>query len=177
MNRLRLISALSFILFSHLAFGQSYITAGGIRVDNGVHLTLQQYLFDDWTAEGILHTAIGSKDLGITVLGEKHHKILFRGTNIYTGAGFHYYGSTETSRADQTVHHNVTGLSFIGGIEMSVGRLNFALDWKPELHLSGADGHPFGWNGASVSVRYIFAKRERKKIKDWKVWDTFRKKD
>jgi hypothetical protein len=60
---------------------------------------------------------------------------------------------------------------------LSIGRFNCSLDWKPEIHLTGANGHPFGWNGASVSVRYIILKRERRKIRDWKVWDAFRKKD
>jgi hypothetical protein len=60
----------------------------------------------------------------------------------------------------------------IGGAEVSLGRFNISIDWKPELHLSEAS-RPFDWNGAAVSVRYILAKRERKTIKDWKVWDTF----
>jgi hypothetical protein len=175
MNSLRLSALLAFILLNSLAFGQSYITAGGIRIDNGVHLTLQQFIMDGWTAEGILHTSIGSKDLGLTVLAERHHKILFRNTNFYTGAGFHYYGQTQTNHNDQTVQNNVAGVSVIGGLELSLGRFNCSLDWKPEIHLTGANGHPFAWDGASVSVRYIIFKRERKKIRDWKVWDSFRK--
>ena len=53
-----------------------------------------------------------------------------------------------------------------------MGRINLAFDWKPELHLTES-AKAFDWGGASVSVRYIFAKRERKKVKDWKVWDKF----
>jgi hypothetical protein len=47
------------------------------------------------------------------------------------------------------------------------------VDWKPELHLTGEQVRPFEWHGTAVSVRYIIAKRERKKIKDWHVWDKF----
>jgi hypothetical protein len=177
MKKIRTVLAI-FLLFQFAAaYGQKYKTAGGIRIDNGVHLTVQQYLTDGWTLEGILHTSIGSDDLGLTLLGEKHHKIIFRGTNLYTGAGFHYYGLNRNPRdQDAVVEKNVAGLSFIGGVEMSVGRINFAIDWKPELHLTG-EVHPFDWNGASLSVRYIFAKRERKKIKDWKFWDKFNRRD
>ena len=153
------------------AFGQSYKTAAGIRIDNGLNLTVQQYITNGWTAEGILHTGFNSKDLGVSLLAEKHHKILLRGLNFYGGAGVHYYGRSEATRLENETAQNVFGLSAIGGAELSLGRLNFSVDWKPELHLAGDQVHPFDWNGASISVRYIIDKRERKKVKDWKVWD------
>lgn len=170
-----LLPAALILLSQQFATAQSYKTAAGIRVDHGVNLTLQQYLLNGWTAEGILHTPFGSDNLGLTILAERHRKILFRGTNIYYGAGGHYYWQNETAKATvdnpaQTAS-NVAGLSFIGGAEMSLGRLNFSVDWKPELHLNSGTNKAFDWNGASVSVRYIFAKRERQKVKDWKIWN------
>ncbi len=178
MKNIRLLTAAAFaILFlSSPAFGQRYKTAAGIRVDNGLNLTVQQYITNGWTAEGILHTHIASNNLGVTLLAEKHHKILFRGLNFYGGGGVHYYGLNTSTKDAGTVNNNVWGLSGIGGAELSVGRINFAVDWKPELHLSGDQVHPFEWNGASISVRYIIAKRERKTVKDWGVWDKFGKK-
>lgn len=169
------IASIAFLLNYRPVLGQSYRTAGGIRIDNGVHLSLQQFIANGWTAEGILHTAIGSSDLGLTVLAEKHHNVIFRNANFYTGAGFHYYGKNDAAFHEGVIK-NVAGISAIAGLELSIGRLNVALDWKPELHLTGAD-HLLDWNGAAVSVRYIFLKRERKKVKDWKVWDKFEKKD
>ena len=153
------------------AFGQSYKTAAGIRIDNGLNLTVQQYITNGWTAEGILHTGFNSKDLGVSLLAEKHHKILFRGINFYGGPGVHYYSRSEATRLENETARDVFGLSAIGGAEISLGRINFSVDWKPELHLSGDQVHPFDWNGASISVRYIIDKRERKKVKDWKVWN------
>ncbi len=167
-----LTSALLILLISSAVSAQSYKTAVGVRIDNGVQFTAQQYLFNQWTAEGILHSSIGSKNLGLTLLAERHHKILARGLNIYLGAGGHYYWDTEAAATETEINRNVYGLSFIGGAEISLGRFNLALDWKPELHLSGAD-QTFGWNGAALSVRYILAKREKPKVKDWKVWDKF----
>lgn len=162
----------AFLLFTGSAFAQSYKTAAGIRIDNGVQLTVQQHIANNWTAEGILHTSVASKNLGLTLLGEKHQKIIFRNTNLYYGAGAHYYWMNEPTRLETEVNNNVYGLSFIGGAEISLGRINVAIDWKPELHLNESS-NVFDWNGASVSVRYIFAKRERRKVKDWKVWDKF----
>jgi len=163
--------AFAFTLLSQAAQAQSYKTAAGIRVDNGIQLSLQQYITNGWTAEGILHSSVGSKDLGITLLAEKHHKILFRNTNIYFGGGGHYYWKNEAPRTEVGYDNNVYGLSFIGGAEVSLGRINVSIDWKPELHLNETS-QVFDWNGAAISVRYILAKRERKTVKDWKVWNT-----
>ncbi len=149
-------------------WAQSYKTAGGIRIDNGLNLTLKQHIANGWAAEGILHTSIGSRDLGATLLAEKHHRILFRGINIYYGAGAHYYWQNEPLRQEAPYAENVYGASFIGGAEVSLGRINVSIDWKPELHLNGGG---FDWNGSAISVRYVLAKRERRTARDWKVWD------
>lgn len=176
MTKIRFFLSTLFFAFAFAApiFAQKYKTAAGVRFDNGLNLTVQQYITNGWTAEGILHTPLmASKDLGVTVLAEKHRKILFRGTNFYTGIGAHYYWQQNSVRDAEEIHENVMGLSGIAGLEMSLGRINLAVDWKPELHLSGDQARPFEWNGASVSLRYIIEKRERKKIKDWKFWDKF----
>jgi hypothetical protein len=160
------------VVFLALAFtlpAQSYKTAVGFRVDEGVNLTLQQHLFSDWTVEGILHTSIASRDLGITLLAEKHQKILFRGLNVYFGAGPHYYWKSDANRQENEIADRVAGLSVIGGAELSLGRFNVSVDLKPELHLSGDTVYPLEWNGAAVSVRYVLAKREKAPRK-WKVW-------
>jgi hypothetical protein len=166
------------LLLSLPAFSQKYKTAAGVRFDNGFNLTVQQYITNGWTAEGILHTPmINSKDLGVTLLAEKHRKILFRGTNFYTGAGVHYYWQQNSVREADEINENVMGISGIAGMEFTLGRINLAVDWKPELHLTGGQARPFEWNGASVSLRYIIEKRERKKIRDWKIWDKVGGKD
>lgn len=169
------LSAIICLILFGTAAAQSYKTAAGIRIDNGIQVTVQQYIANNWTAEGILHTSISSENLGLTLLAEKHQKILFRNTNLYYGAGAHYYWMNEPTKTETEVSNNVYGLSFIGGAEISLGRINVGIDWKPELHLSES-ANVFDWNGASVSVRYIFAKRERNKIKDWKVWNKLGKK-
>jgi len=150
---------------------QSYRTAAGIRVDKGFNLSLQQYIASGWTVEGIIHTSLGSEDIGFTLLAEKHQKILFRNLNLYWGAGGHYYLKNTPSQPE-TVEAipNVYGVSALAGAELSLGRFNVSVDWKPELHLGGDQEFPFEWNSAAVSVRYVLLKREKKTIKDWKVF-------
>ncbi|MCW5923976.1 MAG: hypothetical protein KIS77_16660 [Saprospiraceae bacterium] len=174
MKNTRLLLIPFFSLTCLLAFGQSYKTAAGIRLDNGINFTLQQHIVNNWTAEAILHTPLNSNELGLTVLAEKHQKILFRGLNMYAGAGGHYYWQSAANRSESgALRENVYGLSFIGGAEITLGKFNVSFDWKPELHLAGDQIHPFEWTGGSISVRYVLAKRERRKVRDWKVWDNF----
>ncbi len=175
MKNIRFPFAALLLFASTFAFSQSYKTAGGIRINKGIDLTVQQFIADGWTAEGILHSSIGSSNLGLTLLAEKHHKVIFRNANFYTGAGLHYYSQNEPINSE-VVSKNVMGISVIGGLEVSIGRINIGFDWKPELHLTG-DGKAFDYYGAALSARYIFFKRERKKVSDWKVWDKFDKKD
>ncbi|MCS7036511.1 MAG: hypothetical protein RMJ33_03910 [Saprospiraceae bacterium] len=170
MNRTRILGLILFLAAHTFASqAQSYKTAGGIRMDNGLNLTLKQHIANGWAAEGVLHTSIGSRDLGATLLAEKHHRILFRGINIYYGAGAHYYWQNEPLRQDAPYAEDIYGASFIGGAEISLGRINVSIDWKPELHLNGGGG--FDWNGSAISVRYVLAKRERRTLRNWKVWD------
>ena len=87
----------------------------------------------------------------------------------------HFYGINEQTNESVNTTARVFGLSGIAGGEISLGRLNLSVDWKPELHLSGDQVRPFEWNGAAISARYIIAKRERKKVKDWAFWDKFKR--
>lgn len=170
-NILSALTTLTIIsLFSLPAFSQKYKTAAGVRFDKGLNLTVQQYIKNGWTAEGILHTPMIGDNMGITLLGEKHNKILLRSINFYTGAGAHYYWQANANREAGTINNNVYGLSGIAGFEVALGRINLAVDWKPELHLGGDKVHPFNWNGASISARYIIEKRKRKKLANWKFW-------
>ncbi|MCC6411469.1 MAG: hypothetical protein IT270_07405 [Saprospiraceae bacterium] len=164
--------------FTSQLSAQSYRTAAGIRVDQGFNLSLQQYIANGWTAEGIVHTSLGSDDIGLTLLAEKHQKILFRNINLYWGAGGHYYLNNTPSQSESVeAIPNVYGVSALAGAELSLGRFNVSVDWKPELHLGGETPSPFEWNSAAVSVRYVILKREKKTIKDWKVFDKDKKDD
>jgi hypothetical protein len=162
----------AFLLFIGTAvFAQSYKTAAGLRIGHGIHPSIQQHIHDKWTAEGILHTNFNTSDLGITLLAEQHHKILFRGFNFYYGAGGHYYWKSASNRVENEVSNNVYGLSFIGGAEMTIGKLNVSVDFKPELHFGGDQTFPLEWTGLAVSVRHVLIKREKKKMSDWSIWE------
>jgi hypothetical protein len=150
------------LLFSATSVAQTYQWAAGIRYGEGVDLTGQFYIRNGWTTEAIVHTSFYSKNLGATLMAQKHRKILIRNLNYYYGGGFHYYVDKDPNRrSTPALVSNVYGLTGIAGAELSLGRLNLAVDIKPELHLGGDQTYPLEWTGVSLSARYIFAKRRR----------------
>ena len=68
-------------------FGQSYTTAGGIRLGTEVGLTLQQRVAKRLTVEGILQQSVGNSaerdEFVITALLEKHNPIISKRLNVY----------------------------------------------------------------------------------------------
>lgn len=167
------------LLGSTLVQAQSYITAGGLRVGGGIGLSLQQRLAKRLTVEGIIQTQGKRDEVLATALLEKHIPIITKHFNIYGGAGIHKGWSTISDRTDES-YVNPFGLTFVGGIEMTLGRINLSYDFKPALNLVG--GTQFIYPQSAISVRYVFIKdkifdkKKKKKKKqnesfNWKFWE------
>ncbi|MCB0835410.1 MAG: hypothetical protein KDE26_01970 [Bacteroidetes bacterium] len=161
------ISIYSFLSFCLILLGlktqslaQTYLTAAGIRVGNGIGLTVNQRILDKVTVEGILQNDYKTKTY-LHVLGKVHNNLISRRMNMYYGGGVHI----GFQNGDQTTGSSSTGIAGVDGIlgaEFTVGRINISGDFKPH-YTSGGNG--FGLNGG-VSVRYVIVKDNAiKKIK------------
>ncbi|RZK34524.1 MAG: hypothetical protein EOO61_13425 [Hymenobacter sp.] len=154
-------------LFALSCSAQKYTTAAGIRLGGGMGLTVQQYLWDKYTAEAMLQKGFGSNFTTFTALLEQHHNVLSRGMNFYLGAGPHFGSYRFTDKEDNTISRGVFGASFIGGLEMKLGSTLLSFDYKPSLNLTGGNG--FFDSQAGVSLRYVFLKAPKKEHK-WMFW-------
>ena len=144
---------------------QKYTTAAGIRLGTGIGLTLQQSLWENYTVEGIVQKGFFNDVTNISVLFEQHHKIFSKGTNFYLGAGpqIGFYGNSIKNEGVK----NAFGATFIGGLEMRLGKMLLSFDYKPSLNLVGGNG--FLDSQAGASLRYIFIKAQKKEHK-WMFW-------
>lgn len=163
--------AMTFILCNRLN-AQSYGTALGVRLGDGLGVTLQQQVVVHGTVEGILSSR--DKDLTLNVLYEHHTSLLTRGLNFYLGGGFY---KTWIHQDDNLIIQptNPYGLSPIMGLELTIARkLNLSADIKPTIRLGGNGGKGFEWH-TGISVRYVLAGRY---FKDdgWKFWKKWKKK-
>ena len=154
------------LIVSGSTFAQSYNTAIGLRIDDGFNVTAKQAITKKYVLEGMLHAPLLSKDVGATLLLERHRKLIGRNLSMYYGAGPHFYWTNNGKASDEAVTNKVFGASVIGGLDLCLGRLNISVDVLPEVHLTGEPERVIDFNGAAVSARYIINKKERTKLRD-----------
>lgn len=151
-----------FLLGASQVDAQRYRTAVGARLGTGFGLTIQQKILKYSTIEGIFQVPLrATDDAKFTILYEEHKKLIGRRINFYYGAGFHK--GWAASREDP----DPSGLTLIGGIEMSLDRLNISFDYKPNIN--AFSGVRFFESQSALSLRYILVKQKKKKRK-WKFW-------
>jgi hypothetical protein len=138
---------------------QNYNTAIGLRLGNNIGLTINQHLIRKLTAEAIIGSNFTDNNrLGMSLILKHHHRLLlFKRFTVYEGLGGHYYFKDDGDAVNFKTPAGVTGLL---GAEISVRRLHFSLDWKPEYHLQKEDSAKDFVMGGAFSIRYILIKRK-----------------
>ena len=162
---------LIFLILSFSNFAQKYTTSAGVRVGTDFGISVQQKIFKNSTIEGIFQTNLGGKnDIMLTFLWEQHQKMIGKRINFYYGAGIHkgwiINNDPELNLKDPS------GISLIAGLEMTFGRLNLSLDYKPVVNVISGDR--FFESQSALSLRYVLIKskkkKKRKKDGDWQFW-------
>lgn len=143
---------------------QKYRTAAGIRIGTEVGLTIQQLIHDDVTIEGIVQKGFFNDLTTVSMLGEKHQKLLFKGFNFYIGGGPHmgFYGKDRDGRK------NTVGVTAIAGIELRLNDVVMSFDYKPAINIHG--GERVFDSQTALSLRYIIIKAKKKEA-NWKFWE------
>lgn len=161
---------LLFILSTTLLPAQSYITAGGIRLGTDWGLTFKQRILEHTTVEGILQQSFQREEFMVTGLVAQHYPVLFKGLNFYFGGGLHKgWNNQPKTFENPDGFKNPFGITAIGGLELTLGRLNLSYDYKPALNLVGGESTFYMQTG--LSARYVFysnrdlKKKERAKKK------------
>ena len=134
---------------------QSYVTAVGVRAGDGIGLTVQQRVGKRATLEGVLQQKPNAGETRLTLLAERHIPIFTRHLNVYVGAGVH---KGWIQRTDKPAVDPV-GLSAVGGLELSIGRINLAYDFKPAFHLNNGLSAIEG--NSALSLRYVLVKDKK----------------
>ena len=160
---------LTFILcsFGHWkTVAQSYGTAMGLRLGNNkikrtVGLSMKQRLMKDVTLEGILQSDFKYNST-VHALIQHHRGVLTRRFNVYMGAGFSF-GFEESvdkhryAREIVTTYGNATaGVDLILGLEFTLLKHNFSIDYKPNFNLVGRE--PWYRGQIGFSARGVLVK-------------------
>ena len=157
---------LFFLLNCTNLIGQSYTTAAGLRIGDGIGVSVQQKIAKFSTIEAILKPSINSDITSIDILYEHHQRVISKRFNIYMGGGLHKAWYSETSDDFGKANAGLTGI--IGG-EFSFKKINVSWDYKPTADFLGGDDDKLNLShGTAVSLRYIIV--PQKKNEDWKIW-------
>ncbi len=156
---------------ANASFAQSYLTSAGLRLGTDWGLTLQQRVAEQVTLEGIVQKSFQREEVMVTGLVERHYKLLFKGMNLYLGAGLHKGWNNQPSTFENPDgFKNPFGISGVGGLELTIARLNLSYDFKPAINLVGGERTVYVQSG--LSLRYVLIsnrdlkKREREKKRE-----------
>lgn len=139
---------------------QSYNTTFGMRLGTDWGLTVKHRVASNTTLEGILQSSLQREEAIVTLMGAQHLPFITRRLNVYTGGGLHKgWGGVALDR-DGEAYKNPFGISLIGGIELTLARLNVTYDFKPAINLVGGERTVYLQTG--ISVRYVIIERDRK---------------
>lgn len=154
--------------------GQSYGTALGIRFGNNsigrtVGLSLKHRVMKHVTLEGIVQTDF-SHNTTFHALIERHRRVLTKRFNFYAGTGISL-GTEESvenspvSKEIITTYGNPTiGADLIFGLEFTLLKHNFSIDYKPNFNLVGREPWYRGQVGFTArSVLVTGAKQNKRK--------------
>ncbi len=140
--------------FSMLS-AQGYNTAVGVRAGTDWGLTVQQRVGKKFSVEGIIHSSFGGNNVLGTALIERHVSFIgIKKLNFYGGIGLHKGWITGENTENVK---NPFGTTFIGGAEVTFGKINISYDYKPRLNFTG--GEKRFESETALSVRYVLWER------------------
>lgn len=159
---------LTFLLLgtSIACMAQSYGTLAGLRLGNNddfrmIGLTAKHRLAKGLTAEGIIQSDFSSNTTA-HLLVARHRPLITKRLNYFYGGGLSLGMEESREKIPETMqiihtYGNPTfGVDLIGGVEFTVLRLNFSMDYKPNINLTGRG--PWYQGQVGVSVRSVLVK-------------------
>ncbi|HSJ66356.1 MAG TPA: hypothetical protein VK921_01720 [Anditalea sp.] len=160
------------IIISAPLHAQSYGTSAGLRLGSNKHhrtlgLSLQQRVLKDITLEGIIQSDFSNNHTA-HLLVEKHSRIISKRFNYYYGAGMSIGSeeslvkNPETREITRTYGNGTLNADLIIGVEMTMLRTNFSLDYKPSVNLIGNRG-PWYAGQVGISARHVIVKSAEQK--------------
>lgn len=163
------------LLLSTQGFSQRYGTALGLRFGNSdlnrtLGLTLQQRVTERVTLEGILQSDF-SKNTTFSLLAERHRPIISKRFNYYLGGGVafgneeSFVKNPDTKEIVHTYGNATFGVDLVAGIELTMANAVIAVDYKPNVNISGREEFYRGQVGISARTVLVKSKEQKRRQK------------
>jgi hypothetical protein len=146
------------LLGMYHAHAQGYVTAAGLRLGNTWGLTVSQLVMPRTTVEFILDNDYRDHSY-FHLLARRHVNLATRKVNVFYGAGLH--GGTNSYE-----RKSLYGVEGQVGVEATIGKVNVAFDFKPQLSFGGGATLGVGFVPATaLSARYVLINRKAMPIR------------
>lgn len=143
------------VLTPLLAYGQSYNTTAGLRLGDGIGMTIRQRVLKRTSIEGIFYQHHKSDQTIAGIMAAHHMPVLTRRLNLYIGGGpgWIFANADEgNSSSDQAIMGNA-------GLEFTLGKINLSWDFIPVIPMS-REGQGLTTLTA-FSLRYVVFKKSK----------------
>ena len=144
---------------------QKYNTLTGMRMADDFSIVFVQRLFDKYTLEARLGTGISAPEQRYVLLMNRHYPLISKRFNVFLGAGGFY----NMPGANNENNRHQTGLALDAGAELTIGRLSLAIDYQPNIALSGKMSGALIQTNSGLSLRYVLVKRKSNVSENLKI--------
>ncbi len=160
----------------NIMLGQSYNTVGGIRLADDFGLSVSQRIANKTTLDLIYQpgTFAGREMLSLTA--RQHYPLITKRLNFYLGGGVAYRNTEFGIGDDPNTKVQSANLAFTLGGEMTIGRLNFSIDYMPMVALNNYSKRDRFNANSGISLKYVFVKKPKSKEKFIDKINIFKKK-
>ena len=135
---------------------QTYTTSAGLRLGDGIGISVRQKVIKRTSVEGIFYKHHKS-DLAIAGAMLDHHMpVLTKRLNLYMGGGF----GRAFRQPDESAKSSFNALLLNAGLEFTISRLNMGWDFVPVIPMGAEDEGLTPMT--AFSLRYVLIKNDKK---------------
>jgi hypothetical protein len=142
-------------MLSFTISSQNYVLAGGIKLGTDYGISFTTRLLPKLTVEFIDIPGFKNNESSLGILFKRHHSLITKSINFFTGAGFQNSWQTYT---DDVVPVSKTAVTFTLGAEFTIKNLNVSWDYQPAFYVSNQPGSDFKAQ-TYITVRHVFLKK------------------
>lgn len=144
---------LIFILLT--ASAQTYTTSAGLRLGDGIGISVRQKLIKRTTVEGLFYKHQKSDLTLAGAMLDHHMPVLTKRLNLYMGGGF----GRAFRQPNESAHASFNAFMLNAGLEFTISRLNMSWDFVPVIPIGAEDEGLIPMT--AFSLRYVIIKKSK----------------
>ena len=144
-----------FVFGSMIGSAQTYTTSAGLRLGDGIGISMRQKLIKRTTIEGLFYKHQKSDLTLAGAMLDHHMPVLTKRLNLYMGGGF----GRAFKQPDESTQSSFNAFMLNAGLEFTISRLNMSWDFVPVIPIGAEDESLVPMT--AFSLRYVIIKKSK----------------